>query len=66
MQDGTLALQRSQNQFPKDADDWVLYNKSVPDKLKELQSEGYKLVLFRSGLHTCFKVTVSVQSCSKS
>ena len=48
MQDGTLAVQKSTLQFPRDADDWVLYNKKVPEKLKELESQGYKVVIFRS------------------
>ena len=47
MQDGTLALQKSTLQFPKDADDWQLYNKTVPEKMKELKEQGFKIVIFR-------------------
>jgi len=32
--------------MPKDADDWMLYNKSVPEKLKEVEEQGYKVVIF--------------------
>ena len=47
VQDGTLAVQKSTLQFPRDADDWVLYNKKVPEKLKELESQGFTVVIFR-------------------
>lgn len=47
LQDGTLALQKSTLQVPRDADDWVLYNKKVPQKLQELESQGYTIVVFR-------------------
>ena len=40
-------MQKSTLQFPRDADDWVLYNKKVPDRLKELETQGYKVVIFR-------------------
>ena len=52
LQDGTLALQKSTLQVPKDADDWVLYNKSVPAKLKELEDQGFKIVIFRSSFYS--------------
>ena len=45
-------MQKSTLQFPRDADDWVLYNKQVPEKLEELQSQGYTLVIFRSVTHS--------------
>ena len=47
MQDGTLALTKGNLTVPKDTEDFVLYNKSVPAKLQELESEGYKIVIFR-------------------
>ena len=46
-QDGTLALQKSSAPWPRDENDWVLYNKKVPGKLQELVKDGYRVVIFR-------------------
>ncbi|GMH35945.1 hypothetical protein BSKO_03813 [Bryopsis sp. KO-2023] len=44
--DDTLVKVKSTSKFPKDANDWKFFNKTVPEKLKELVEDGYKLVVF--------------------
>jgi len=48
LQDGTLALQKTSLVVPKDSDDWILFNNTVPAKMKEVEEQGYKIVIFRS------------------
>lgn len=48
MQDGTLATYTDPGRkFALGADDWRLYNASVPAKVKALRDEGYTIVVFR-------------------
>jgi|JI61114C2RNA_FD_contig_81_83830_length_1088_multi_3_in_0_out_0_2 bifunctional polynucleotide phosphatase/kinase len=44
--DDTLIKVKSGAKFPKDANDWLFWDKSVPDKLRELDKDGFKLVIF--------------------
>jgi len=44
--DGTLALQKTSLVVPKDSDDWILFNNTVPAKMKEVEEQGYKIVIF--------------------
>ncbi|KAJ6044595.1 hypothetical protein N7499_007097 [Penicillium canescens] len=44
--DSTLIKTKSGNVFPKSATDWQWWNDKVPGRLKELNSEGYQVVIF--------------------
>ena len=44
--DGTLIKTKSGLVFPKDYDDWQLLYIDVPNKLKELHKNSYKIVIF--------------------
>ena len=44
--DGTLVNPKSGAKFPKNRADWVWFHDSVPNKLKELSKEGYRIVIF--------------------
>lgn len=44
--DGTLILTRSGNVFPRDCNDWQLFSPVVPEKIRKLYNEGYKIVVF--------------------
>lgn len=44
--DGTLIKTMSGNVFPKTIDDWQLNLSEVPDKLKKLNDNGFKIVVF--------------------
>lgn len=44
--DGTLIKTKSGLVFPKDYDDWQLLYVDVPNKLKELYKNSYKIVIF--------------------
>eukprot|EP00210_Caulerpa_lentillifera_P002575 g2470.t1 len=44
--DATLVKTKGTSPFPKDANDWVLFHDTVPDKLQELYSKDFRLVMF--------------------
>jgi len=44
--DDTLLRTKSGAKFAKDAHDWVFWHESVPQKMRDLQKDGYKLVIF--------------------
>ncbi|KAJ5367368.1 Polynucleotide kinase 3 phosphatase [Penicillium brevicompactum] len=44
--DSTLIKTKSGNVFPKSATDWQWWNAKVPGRLRELNSEGYQVVIF--------------------
>ncbi|KAL6424763.1 hypothetical protein ACFW04_010012 [Cataglyphis niger] len=52
--DGTLIKTKSGLVFPKDCNDWQLLYPDVPGKLKQLHTNGYKIVIFtnQAGLST--------------
>jgi bifunctional polynucleotide phosphatase/kinase len=43
--DGTLVRPREGRQFPKDKDDWRWTRPSVPDRLRALAAEGWRIVI---------------------
>ncbi|KAJ5468617.1 hypothetical protein N7475_006369 [Penicillium sp. IBT 31633x] len=44
--DSTLIKTKSGNVFPKSATDWQWWNAKVPGRLKELNAEGFQVVIF--------------------
>ncbi|KAM0728010.1 Bifunctional polynucleotide phosphatase/kinase [Formica fusca] len=52
--DGTLIKTKSGLVFPKDCNDWQLLYPDVPGKLKQLHTNGYKIIIFtnQAGLST--------------
>lgn len=44
--DGTLIKTKSGAVFPKDCSDWQLLFPTVPDTLKQLHTNGYKVIIF--------------------
>ncbi|KAH9815865.1 polynucleotide kinase 3 phosphatase-domain-containing protein [Melampsora americana] len=43
--DSTLITTKSGNTFPRDSNDWKLWNTSIPKKLKQLHSNGFTILL---------------------
>ncbi|KAI8067927.1 Polynucleotide 5'-hydroxyl-kinase [Gongronella butleri] len=43
--DSTLIKTKSGNVFPKNKDDWMWWHFSVPERLEQLHSDGYKIVI---------------------
>lgn len=62
--DDTLIKVKSGAKFPKNADDWLFWHASVPDKLRELAKEGYKLVIFtnQNGISKGHTVAADIQT----
>ena len=50
VQDGTLVTTKSNLEFPRAADDYKWFNKAVVQTVQDFHDEGYKVVIFRSGL----------------
>lgn len=44
--DHTFITTKSGNTFPKNADDWILFNNNVENKIKELIKQKYQIVIF--------------------
>ena len=44
--DGTLIDTKSKAKFAKGRKDWQWYLDEIPEKLKELHKDGYKIVIF--------------------
>jgi bifunctional polynucleotide phosphatase/kinase len=51
--DSTLIVTKSGNTFARSAADWTWFHDDVPLKLKQLHSDGYRLVIFtnQAGIH---------------
>ncbi|KAI8145050.1 polynucleotide kinase 3 phosphatase-domain-containing protein [Fennellomyces sp. T-0311] len=56
--DGTLIKTRSGKVYAKDSGDWQWWHTSVPDTIKQLYEDGYKIVIFsnQNGLNTSQRV----------
>jgi bifunctional polynucleotide phosphatase/kinase len=44
--DGTIVRTQSGKVFPKDTNDWMLWNQKVATKIQQLHKEGFKIVIF--------------------
>lgn len=44
--DHTFITTKSGNTFPKNADDWILFNNNVENKIKNLIKQKYQIVIF--------------------
>jgi len=44
--DHTFITTKSGNTFPKNSDDWKLFNKNVENKIRELMKKKYQIVIF--------------------
>ncbi|ORX47153.1 PNK3P-domain-containing protein [Hesseltinella vesiculosa] len=56
--DGTLIKTKSGAQFAKNSADWMWWDVTIPEKLQDLHSQGYKIVIFsnQNGLHSSARV----------
>ncbi|KAI8091750.1 polynucleotide kinase 3 phosphatase-domain-containing protein [Thamnidium elegans] len=56
--DGTLITTKSGNTYAKNESDWKWWHASVPQKMKSLHNEGFKIVLFsnQNGLNSDKKI----------
>ena len=52
--DSTLITTMSGNVFPKDMNDWKILFPEIPGKLKQLKSDGFKIVVLtnQKGINT--------------
>jgi DNA 3'-phosphatase len=48
--DDTLIRTKSGAKFATGPTDWVFWDKSIPQKMQDLQKDGYKLVIFTNQL----------------
>lgn len=48
--DDTIITRKSGAKFPKNADDWIFLNEKVSPIIKNLEKEGYKIVIFTNQL----------------
>lgn len=48
--DDTLIRVKSGAKFAKNAEDWIFWHQSVPKKMKELEKDGFKIVIFTNQL----------------
>lgn len=48
--DDTIITRKSGAKFPQNADDWIFLNEKVSPMMKDLEKEGFKIVIFTNQL----------------